>query len=43
MQFKKGKIKGVIIEQLTKFSDDRGYLVETFRIDNILLYGTGEF
>jgi len=35
MQFKKGKIEGVIIEQLTKFSDDRGYLVETFRIDNL--------
>ena len=35
MQFKRGKIEGVIIEQLTKFSDDRGYLVETFRIDNL--------
>ncbi len=35
MQFKKGEIEGVIVEQLTKFSDDRGYLVETFRIDNL--------
>lgn len=35
MQFKRGKIEGVIIEQLTRFSDDRGYLVETFRIDNL--------
>jgi len=35
MQFKKGKIEGLIIEQLTKFSDDRGYLVEIFRIDNL--------
>jgi dTDP-4-dehydrorhamnose 3,5-epimerase len=35
MQFKRGKIEGVIIEELAKFSDDRGYLVETFRIDNL--------
>ena len=35
MQFKRGKIEGVIIEQLTKFSDDRGCLVEIFRIDNL--------
>ena len=35
MQFKRGEIKGVIIEQLTKFSDERGYLVETFRTDNL--------
>jgi len=34
--FTQGEIEGVIIEQLTKFSDDRGYLVETFRIDNLL-------
>ena len=35
MYFTQGEIE-VIIEQLTKFSDDRGYLVETFRIDNLL-------
>ena len=35
MQFKRGKIEGVIVEQLTKFSDERGYLVEIFRIDNL--------
>ena len=36
MYFTQGEIEGVIIEQLTKFSDDRGYLVETFMIDNLL-------
>ena len=35
MEFKKGKIEGVIIEKLIKFSDERGFLVETFRIDNL--------
>ena len=35
IQFKRGEIKGVIVEKLTKFSDERGYLVETFRIDNL--------
>ena len=35
MDFKKGEIKGVIIEKLNKFTDERGYLVETFRIDNL--------
>ena len=35
MQFKRGEIEGVIVEQLTKFSDERGFLVETFRIDNL--------
>ena len=35
MNFKKGEIEGVIIEKLIKFSDERGYLVETFRIDNL--------
>jgi dTDP-4-dehydrorhamnose 3,5-epimerase len=34
MYFTQGEIEGVIIEKLEKFSDDRGYLVETFRIDN---------
>ncbi|MBU4349004.1 dTDP-4-dehydrorhamnose 3,5-epimerase family protein [bacterium] len=36
MEFKKGEIEGVIIEKLIKFSDDRGFLVETFRVDNLL-------
>ena len=35
MNFKKGKIKGVIIEKLNKFYDERGFLAETFRIDNL--------
>jgi dTDP-4-dehydrorhamnose 3,5-epimerase len=35
MEFKKDEIEGVIIEKLTKFSDERGFLVETFRVDNL--------
>lgn len=35
MEFKKGEIKGVVIEKLIKFSDERGFLVETFRVDNL--------
>jgi len=35
MKFKKGEIEGVIIEKLNKFTDERGFLVETFRIDNL--------
>lgn len=35
MNFKEGEIKGVIIEKLNKFTDERGYLVETCRIDNL--------
>jgi len=35
MVFKKGEIEGVIVEELIKFSDERGFLVETFRIDNL--------
>jgi len=35
MNFREGEIKGVIIENLNKFSDERGYLVETFREDNL--------
>ena len=35
MEFKKGEIEGVVIEKLIKFSDERGFLVETFRIDNL--------
>jgi dTDP-4-dehydrorhamnose 3,5-epimerase len=36
MEFKKGEIEGVVIEKLIKFSDERGFLVETFRIDNLM-------
>jgi len=35
MDFKKGKIDGVIIKELIKFTDERGFLIETFRIDNL--------
>jgi dTDP-4-dehydrorhamnose 3,5-epimerase len=35
MEFKKGEIKGVIIEKLIKFCDGRGFLIETFRVDNL--------
>ena len=35
MNFKKGNIKGVIIEKLNKFTDERGFLIETFRVDNL--------
>lgn len=35
MNFRKGEIKGVIIEKLNKFYDERGFLIETFRIDNL--------
>ena len=35
MEFKKGEIEGIIIEKLTKFSDERGFIVETFRADNL--------
>ena len=35
INFKKGDIKGVIIEKLNKFYDERGFLTETFRIDNL--------
>ena len=35
MNFKKGEIKGVIIEELINFNDERGFLVETLRIDNL--------
>jgi dTDP-4-dehydrorhamnose 3,5-epimerase len=33
MNFKKGAIEGVIIKKLTKYTDERGYLIETFRED----------
>jgi len=35
MKYKKGKIEGVVIDKIIKFSDGRGFLVETFRIDNL--------
>lgn len=35
MDFKEGEIKGVIIKKLNKFYDERGFLTETFRIDNL--------
>jgi dTDP-4-dehydrorhamnose 3,5-epimerase len=35
MKFKNGKIEGVIVKKLTRFSDERGYLVEAFRTDNL--------
>jgi len=35
MDFKEGEIEGVIIVKLNKFSDERGFLVETFRIHNL--------
>ena len=35
MKFKKGEIEGVVIDKLIKFSDKRGFLVETFRRDNL--------
>lgn len=33
--FKKGTIDGVVLKPLRKFVDDRGWLVETFRLDEI--------
>ena len=35
MKFKNGEIEGVITKKLTRFSDERGYLLETFRTDNL--------
>ena len=35
MEFKKGEIEGVVINKLNKFTDERGFLVETFRVDNL--------
>jgi len=35
MNFKKGDIEGVLIKKLTKYTDERGYLVETFREDTL--------
>ena len=36
MEFKKGEIEGVAIEKLIKFFDESGFLVEAFRIDNLM-------
>ena len=35
MKFKNGEIEGVIVKKLTRVSDERGYLIETFRTDNL--------
>jgi len=35
MNFKEGKINGVLIRQLDKHIDNRGYLIETFRLDQL--------
>ena len=35
VNFKIGDIEGVVIEKLNRFTDERGYLVETFRIDKL--------
>ena len=35
MEFKRGEIEGVVINNLNKFADERGFLVETFRMDNL--------
>ncbi len=35
MDFREGKIEGVMIKKLDKYVDNRGYLIETFRIDQL--------
>jgi dTDP-4-dehydrorhamnose 3,5-epimerase len=35
MMFKKGEIDGIHIEKLVKHVDERGFLVETFRVDTL--------
>lgn len=35
MNFREGKIEGVMIKKLDKYADNRGYLIETFRIDQL--------
>lgn len=35
MQFKTGDIEGVIVTPLKKWVDERGFLIETFRIDQL--------
>ena len=34
--FKKGKIEGVVVREITKHIDDRGWLAEVFREDELL-------
>ena len=38
MKFEKGEIKGVIIKELVKFGDERGFLIETYRKDFLPKY-----
>jgi dTDP-4-dehydrorhamnose 3,5-epimerase len=33
--FKKGKIEGVVVKELVKYIDDRGWLMEVFREDDL--------
>jgi dTDP-4-dehydrorhamnose 3,5-epimerase len=35
MEFNSGKIDGVLVISLTKYLDERGYLIETFRKDTL--------
>ncbi len=35
MDFNKGNIEGIVIKKLVKYVDERGYLIETFRINEI--------
>jgi dTDP-4-dehydrorhamnose 3,5-epimerase len=35
MQFKTGEIEGVVIKKLVKNVDERGFLIETFRLDTL--------
>jgi dTDP-4-dehydrorhamnose 3,5-epimerase len=35
MKFEKGEIEGVVIKKLVRFSDERGFLIETYRKDFI--------
>lgn len=37
MEFKNSTIENVFIQKLTKYLDERGYLVETFRMDTLPL------
>jgi dTDP-4-dehydrorhamnose 3,5-epimerase len=35
MEFHKGQIEGVVVTPLTRYVDERGYLMETFRADTL--------
>jgi dTDP-4-dehydrorhamnose 3,5-epimerase len=35
MEFTQGKIDGVVVSRLVRNVDDRGYLMETFRVDSL--------